>query len=92
MALGGNYNSQNNGNNGPNNPTYYSRLRIKNYDNQTMLSFNYWKGTLKIMITEPSDNNNGNNSRWYEPKTLPQNSSRVFFLSCSAYNGSRFGI
>lgn len=81
MALGGNYNSQNNGNNGPNNPTYYSRLRIKNYDNQTMLSFNYWKGTLKIMITEPSDNNNGNNGRPNELASIYMSPTKARILA-----------
>ena len=79
MALGGNYNSQNNGNNGPNNPTYYSRLRIKNYENHTMLSFNYWKGTLKIIITEPSDNNS--NSRPNELASIYMSPTKARILA-----------
>lgn len=58
MALGGNYNNSQNSNNGNNNPTYYSRFRIKNYEDKTMLSFNYWKGTLKIIISEISQDIN----------------------------------
>lgn len=53
MALGGNYN---NNQNGPINPTYYSRLRIKNFVDNKYLTFNYWKGTLKIAINEASQN------------------------------------
>lgn len=56
MALGGNYQNNNSGNNGNNNnnPTYYSRMRIKNYTDNKIIGFNYWKGTLKISISEAS--------------------------------------
>lgn len=53
MALGGNYNNnQNQNNNGNQNfdPTYYSRFRISNYDDNTSLCCSFWKGTLKLYI------------------------------------------
>ena len=52
MALGnGNYRGGNNQNQMWE-PTYYSRLRIKNTQQNLVLSFNFWKGTLKIIISE----------------------------------------
>ena len=45
MALGDNNKKQNYEN------TFYSRLKFTNYDEKKMLSFSYWKGFLKIAIS-----------------------------------------
>lgn len=55
MALGSN-NNQNN--KGLYEPTYYSRLRFKNDDDKLQVGFSYWKGTLKLAITEKSNGDN----------------------------------
>lgn len=54
MALGSNYQSGNQGNNTNKmyEPTYYSRLRIKNPLENLSVSFTFWSGTLKISITD----------------------------------------
>ena len=57
MALGSN-NQQNN--RGLSEPNYYSRLRFKNEEDKLQIGFTYWKGTLKISITERT---NGDNPR-----------------------------
>lgn len=58
MALGGNYNSnQNNNNNQNNDPTYYSRFRISNYNENLALGCSFWKGTLKLYIQKFGENN-----------------------------------
>ena len=43
-------------------PSYYSRLRISNYDTKLTLGFTYWKGTLKISIAEMGSANEGRNN------------------------------
>ena len=71
MALGGNYNNGGNrnsysGNNNQNNtmynPTYYSRISIKNPIDNLRLSFNYWNGTLRISISESGNAQEGRNN------------------------------
>lgn len=70
MALGSNYNnggnnrnnSTNNQNNTLYNPTYYSRLSIKNPIDNLRLSFNYWNGTLRISISEAGNAQEGRNN------------------------------
>lgn len=63
MALGNTYQS-NQGNNRDSmyEPTYYSRLRIKNPVENIGLSFAFWKGTLKISITETGSAQEGRNN------------------------------
>ena len=66
MALGNSYNSNggnnrsysnsNNQNNTLYNPTYYSRISIKNPVDNLKLSFNYWNGTLRMAISEYRNN------------------------------------
>lgn len=52
MALGtGNYQNAR-GNQQQYEPTYYSRLRMNNPKDNLSLQFSYWKGMLKIYITE----------------------------------------
>lgn len=63
MALGSTYQ----GNGGQNNntmwePSYYSRLRIKNYEENLALSFTFWKGTLKVSISESGSAQEGRNN------------------------------
>lgn len=59
MALGdNNYSRNNNGNGGGSrtfDPTFYSRIRIKNKD-KLSISFQYFKGLLKATINEEKDN------------------------------------
>ena len=61
MALGTNSRNYHSGNQGNNQnqmfePSYYSRLRIKNPEQNLALSFTFWKGTLKIAINETGTN------------------------------------
>lgn len=51
MALGNNYQSNQNSNQ-VFEPSYYSRLRIKNPTDNLSLSFTFWRGTLKITLTD----------------------------------------
>lgn len=61
MALGSNY--QNNQNqNSMWEPSYYSRLRIKNPEQNLALTFTFWKGTLKIAISENGSSQEGRNN------------------------------
>lgn len=65
MALGNNnYQNNNRGGNGNGNQSldanYYSRLRINNANDGLSLTFLFWRGLLKICITE-MNNNGGNN-------------------------------
>ena len=60
MALGNNNYNRNQGNNQLWEPSYYSRLRIKNYNENLVLSFNFWKGTLKVIISEVNAQGQGN--------------------------------
>lgn len=61
MALGSNY--QNNQNqNSMWEPSYYSRLRIKNPEQNLALTFTFWKGTLKVSITETGTSQEGRNN------------------------------
>lgn len=61
MALGSNY--QNNQNqNSMWEPSYYSRLRIKNPEQNLALTFTFWKGTLKVAITETGSSREGRNN------------------------------
>ena len=64
MALGsnyqdnrGNYNNQNS--TSMTNPTYYSRLRIRNFDTKLDINFQYWNGTLAVAIQESQNNSGG---------------------------------
>lgn len=50
MALGSSYSNQNNNQNSMWEPSYYSRLRIKNPTDNLALNFVFWKGTLKVSI------------------------------------------
>lgn len=60
MALGSNY--QNGNQNGMWEPSYYSRLRIKNPEQNLALTFTFWKGTLKVAITETGSSQEGRNN------------------------------
>jgi len=64
MALGSGY--QGNGNNQNQNSmweaSYYSRLRIKNPEENLSLSFTFWKGTLKVSIVEAGSAQEGRNN------------------------------
>lgn len=73
MALGSSYNSNgggnnrsysnsNNQNNTLYNPTYYSRLSIRNPVDNLRLSFNYWNGTLRMSISEAGTAQDGRNN------------------------------
>ena len=72
MALGNSYNSNggnnksysnsNNQNNTLYNPTYYSRISIKNPVDNLKLSFNYWNGTLRMAISEAGNAQEGRNN------------------------------
>lgn len=60
MALGSNYQDNkgnyNNQNSAPmTNPTYYSRLRIRNFDTKMDINFQYWNGTLVVIIQDSSN-------------------------------------
>lgn len=61
MALGSNY-QNNNQNQSMWEPNYYSRLRIKNPNNNTALTFTFWKGTLKLSIVESGSAQEGRNN------------------------------
>lgn len=53
MALGsGNNQGGGNNNRGLYEQTYYSRLRFKNENDKLQINFSYWKGTLKLSVTE----------------------------------------
>lgn len=54
MAMGSNYNGNKNSSNQNNNfdPTFYSRLRFYNPVDSLSMTFNFWKGTFKIIISE----------------------------------------
>ena len=43
-------------------PSYYSRLRFTNYDDKLALGFTFWKGALKISISESGSANEGRNN------------------------------
>lgn len=58
MALGGNVNQ----NQSMWEPSYYSRLRIKNPSENLALGFTFWKGTLKISIGDINNIQDGRNS------------------------------
>ena len=69
MALGSTYNnsnnrsySNNNQNNSLYNPTYYSRLSIKNPVDNLRLSFTFWNGTLRLSISEAGTAQDGRNN------------------------------
>ena len=69
MALGSTYNNSNNrsySNNNQNNtlynPTYYSRLSIKNPVDNLRLSFTFWNGTLRLSISEAGTAQDGRNN------------------------------
>lgn len=65
MALGNsNYRSANQGNNNQTmyEPSYYSRIRIKNPEQNTALTFTFWKGTLKVSIVESGSAQEGRNN------------------------------
>lgn len=57
MALGSN-NQQNN--KGSYEATYYSRLRFKNDEDGLTLGFSFWKGILKLSVTENNTNTDSN--------------------------------
>lgn len=61
MALGDN-NYQNGNNKQSYDPSYYSRLRIKNPNDKLSLGFTYWRGTLRISVSETGDPNEGRNN------------------------------
>lgn len=68
MALGNNY--RNNGNQGNNGnqmwePSYYSRLRIKNPEQRLYVSFAFWKGTLRVSINESAGQSGQSNELAY---------------------------
>lgn len=62
MALGNASYSSNQGNNQTSmwEPSYYSRLKIKNPSENLALNFSFWKGTLKISIGEAVPSNADN--------------------------------
>lgn len=60
MALGSNYQNQNQ--NSMWEASYYSRLRIKNPEQNLALTFTFWKGTLKVAITETGSAQDGRNN------------------------------
>lgn len=63
MALGSNYQSGNNQNNNSMwEASYYSRLRIKNPEENLALTFTFWKGTLKVSIIEAGSAQEGRNN------------------------------
>ena len=59
MALGSNT-YQNNNQQQNFEPSYYSRFRIKNAVENLSLTFTYWKGLLKLSISQSNDNTNNN--------------------------------
>lgn len=61
MALGDN-NYQNGSNKQATDPSYYSRLRIKNLNDKLALGFTFWRGTLRLGISETGDPNEGRNN------------------------------
>lgn len=61
MALGNNYQG-NNQNQSMWEANYYSRIRIKNPEDNLALTFTYWKGTLKIAIIEAGSSQEGRNN------------------------------
>ena len=70
MALGSSYSNNssnrssnyNNQNNSMYNPTYYSRLSIRNPLDNLRLSFNFWNGTLRVSISEAGTAQEGRNN------------------------------
>lgn len=63
MALGSSYQSNNSQNgNSMYEPSYYSRIRIKNPEQNLALSFSFWKGTLKVSIIESGSAQEGRNN------------------------------
>ena len=62
MALGSNYQNNNQNQNSMWEPSYYSRLRIKNPEQNLALTFTFWKGTLKVSITETGSSQEGRNN------------------------------
>ena len=72
MALGSSYSNNssnrssssnyNNQNNTMYNPTYYSRISIRNPLDNLRLSFNYWNGTLRVSISEAGTAQEGRNN------------------------------
>lgn len=62
MALGSNYQNNNNQNGSMWEPSYYSRIRIKNPEQNLALTFTFWKGTLKVAIAETGSSQEGRNN------------------------------
>lgn len=62
MALGNSYSNQGNNQNSMWEPSYYSRLRIKNPVENIGLTFIFWKGTLKVSIAETGSAQEGRNN------------------------------
>lgn len=62
MALGSNYQNNNQNQNSMWEPSYYSRLRIKNPEQNLALTFTFWKGTLKVSIIESGSSQEGRNN------------------------------
>ena len=64
MALGSSYQSNGNNQNGNSmwEASYYSRLRIKNPEENLALTFTFWKGTLKVSIIEAGNAQEGRNN------------------------------
>lgn len=57
MAMGSQYQSNNNQNKqGLFEPSYYPRLRVKNVEDSLVLAHTFWKGSLKLSITDMSKN------------------------------------
>lgn len=61
MALGSNYQNSNQ-NQSMWEASYYSRIRIKNPNTNTALTFTFWKGTLKLAIVESGTAQEGRNN------------------------------
>lgn len=62
MALGSNNYQNSNQNKSMWEASYYSRIRIKNPNTNTALTFTFWKGTLKVSIVESGSAQEGRNN------------------------------
>ena len=76
MAIGTDYNGNNNGNNKQSDTTYYSRFKIRSKDGRRSLGISFWSGLLIIDINDV-DNNNGFKVTSLETVRLSPNKAKM---------------
>lgn len=77
MAIGSEYNgNNNNGSNKQSDTTYYSRFKIRSKDNRRSFGISYWSGLMVIDINDV-DNNNGFRVTSLETIRLSPNKAKI---------------